>query len=185
MVGTRVSNRYAKSLLQLAVEQGKLEAVKEDMKMIANACEESRELIVLMKSPVINPAKKQAILNEIFATKVDKLTMMFMDIMVAKKREMFIAEIAFAFAEQYRAHKNIIKAVVKTAHGVDGVLREKLLKIVHQQKTGEIELVEEVDQDLIGGFVLRVGDNQIDASVQSSLARLRRTFSENAYIKEL
>lgn len=184
MRGTRVSNRFAKALLDLAVEQGKLEAVKEDMALVAKACVDSKDLLLLMKSPIINSSKKQSILKEIFAGKVDNMTMMFIDLMIEKKRENYIAEIAFSFANQYRKHKNIIKAVVKTAHGVDDTLRAKLLTMVKAQANGEIELVEEVDKDLIGGFILRVGDNQVDASVQSSLNRLKNTFSENPYIKE-
>ena len=184
MKGTRAASRYAKSILTLSLEQGTLESVKQDMDFINEICDSSDELVLLLKSPVIKSDKKMAILNEIFAGKISELTYKFIEIITNKKREGLLHDIAWCFQNQYREHKKILKAVVKTATGIDDTLRAKVLELVKSTNGSEVELVEEVDKDIIGGFVITIDDKQIDASVKSQLNKLRHTFSENAYIAD-
>jgi F-type H+-transporting ATPase subunit delta len=185
MKGTRAASRYAKSLLGLAVEQGSLEAIKQDMDLIVNVCQSSRDLVVLLKSPLVKSDKKLSILNEIFAGKISGLTFRFIEIITNNRRESILLVIATSFQQQYREHKKILKAVVTTAVGIDDNLRSKVLDLLKKQADGEVELVEKVNKDLIGGFVLTYNDNQVDASVSAQLAKLRQSFSENAYISEV
>lgn len=185
MVETRVSSRYAKSLLNLAFEQGKLEAVYEDMTLIDATCADSRDLVLLLKSPVIKADKKLSILNAVFGGKVGELTMAFIQLLTKKKREQYIDEIAYSFLNQYKEHKNILSAVITTAVELDDKVRKEVLDLVKKSGDQEVAVTEKVDKDILGGFVLRIGDTQVDSSLKSKLQKLTRSFNENPYISEL
>ena len=169
MKGTKAASRYAKSILTLAIEQNVLEEVNNDMHLIALTCNENHDLVVLLKSPVIKTDKKAAILKAIFENKISKLTLAFLNIITNKKREGLISYIAESFKAQYNEHKNIISAKVSTTFPLDKSLKEKVMAIVKGNTDGDVELIEEVNKDLIGGFVLRIGDKQIDSSIQKKL----------------
>ncbi|MGZ3863574.1 MAG: ATP synthase F1 subunit delta [Bacteroidia bacterium] len=174
-----VATRYAKSLLQLAVEKGQLEKVYADMQLVTDICEKNKDFVNFINSPIINSDKKQAVLKEVLKNNVSEITLGFFDVLAAKRRENYIAEIAKAFAAQYKEHKNILTAVITSAAGIDSTVKTKVLELVKQTTKGEVELVEKIDKDLIGGFVLRIGDKQVDASVSRKLNDLRKTFTEN------
>ncbi len=184
MIETRVSYRYAKSLLDLALEKGQLEQVREDMQLVASVIRESRDLLLMLKSPVIKTDKKQEILKAVFGGKIGVITTAFIDIITAKRRESELATIAESFLNQYKANKKILTAVITTASGLDKSLRDKVMEIVKGSTQSEVELQEKIDKSLIGGFILRVGDKQVDASIIRQIKNLDRTFSENPYIKE-
>lgn len=184
MKGTRVSPRYAKSLLDLALEQGLLEQVKNDMATINEVCKGSREFIQLLSNPIIKTDKKEAILKEIFGGRISTLTFKFLEIITSRKREDHIPSIAVSFLDQYKKHKQILTAVITTTVGLDETLRNKVMELVKTSANKEVELIEKIDKNLIGGFILNVGDKQIDSSVLGKLSQLKRDFSENPYIKE-
>jgi F-type H+-transporting ATPase subunit delta len=184
MQGGKLASRYAKSVLDLALEKGQLEQVCADMKLIVSLCKESKDLSLMLKSPIIKPDKKEAILNEIFANKVSTITKEFITIIVRKKREYALENIAESFVSQYKQHKKILTAVITTAMGLDDELRKKVLQVVKDAAKSEIELIEKVDKDIIGGFIIRVGDNQDDTSIRTKIQKLNRAFNENLYIKD-
>jgi F-type H+-transporting ATPase subunit delta len=183
MQGTKVASRYAKSLLDLSLERGDLEKVFQDMKHVLQACKENREFSLMLKSPIIKGDKKEAILNAVFQS-MNEITREFISIIVRKKREYALEAIAESFVHQYRQHKKILTAVITTAFGLDEDLRKKVHAIVKNAVNSEIELVEKVDKDIIGGFIIRVGDKQDDTSIRTKIMKLNRVFNENPYIKE-
>lgn len=180
-----VASRYAKSLLNLSLERKELEDVQKDMALVFNTIKANKDLSVLLKSPIIRPDKKLAVLTAIFTDSIGKLALEFMKILTKKKREKYLLEIAFSFQSQYKRHKNITTAKFSSAIKMDASMREKVLAIIKKTNSGEVDLVEVIDEDLIGGFVLRIDDTQIDASVQNSLNNLHKKFSENPYVKEI
>jgi F-type H+-transporting ATPase subunit delta len=181
---TRVSYRYAKSLLDLAIEKGQLEQVREDMQLVRDTVHESRELEILLKSPVVKTDKKQDILKAIFGGKIGVITTEFIDIITRKRREAELEIIAESFLSQYRINKNIVTATITSAAALDDNLRKQVLEIVRKMAGTEVELAEKIDTSLIGGFVLRVGDRQVDTSLIRQIRMLDRNFSENPFIKE-
>ena len=183
MRNTRVTLRYAKSLLELAVEQGQLEACKADMEVVATACNESKELTLLLKSPVVKTDKKLTILNEVFES-LGTLSKSFINIITNKKREMLLKEIAERFLLVYKQHKGIESAVVTTAVPLDSSLKEAIQAFVEKYGGGNVELTEKVDEKLIGGAVIRMGYKQLDASVLRQINDLKQTFNKNPYIKD-
>lgn len=180
-----VASRYAKSLIDLAVETKQLEEVRNDMRLIAQVCKENREFVILLESPVVKTDKKMAIFKSIFEGKISITTQSFLDIIAKKRREGFIDNIAFAFDEQYKAYKNITSAVITTAVKLDDATKAQIMKIVKESVKGEVDLVEKTDKSLIGGFVLTVNDKQIDTSIKRKLNDLKKNFSGNLYVPDL
>lgn len=184
MKGTRATIRYAKSFGDLAAEQGSLEKVYADMRLIHKTCSANRELSILLNSPIVKTDKKQSILKEIFHGKIFKLTEDFILLITSKRREALLESIAEAFVEQYKVRKKILTAVITTTFGLDEDLRKKVLELVKKSANSEIELIEKTNDKLLGGFILQVGDKRLDASIAKQVRRLAMSFSENPYIKE-
>jgi F-type H+-transporting ATPase subunit delta len=174
---TKAARTYAKSLLDLAVEQGAIEDVKNDMALILNVCEESSELQVVLSSPVVSSDKKLRVLNELFDKKVSKLTSSFIELIVRNGRGSVLANIAFSFADLYLAHKNVLRAAIKSVDGVSESLKTKVAELVKTTYNKEALIEEVKDETLIGGFVITIGDKQIDASVSRQLANLQNALS--------
>ncbi|MES2762650.1 MAG: ATP synthase F1 subunit delta [Bacteroidota bacterium] len=175
-----VASRYAKSLLDLAVEKGQLEAVYADIRQVQAVCEESREFINFLNSPIIKSDKKIATIKAIFDGKLNAITSGFLSIVASKRRESIIPEMANSFIEQYRSHKNILTAVVTSANGLDAATKQKALDLVKSQMNGEVELVEKVNPNIIGGFVLKIGDKQLDKSVARQLSNMKKELTNKA-----
>lgn len=185
MADSRAASRYVKSLLSLAVEQQALDAVHNDMQLFSRVCEENRAFTLMLRNPVIKHDQKREVLERLFKGKVHALTLAIFDIITRKNREPLLPAIAREFHAAYNTYKGIEHATVTTAVKLDARLRgelEQIVKTISSKK--EVELVEKVDPEMIGGFVLNVGDRQIDASIKNKLKALKVTFSQNPYIKE-
>ena len=185
MAESRAAFRYVKSLLSLAVEKNALEDVHRDMLMFSEVAK-NRQFELLLQSPVIKHDKKLEILKKIFQGKVHSLTMAFFEIITRKNREPILLTVAREFHNAYNEYKGIGKATVTTAVPLDAAMRAEFEKLVGQYSDKkQIELTEKVEPDLIGGFVLNVGDRQVDASIKSKIKTLQLKFTENPFIKEL
>lgn len=185
MKGQRVAYRYAKSLLNLAVEQNMLEEAYTDMKRIAATCNESRDFVIFLRSPVVKADKKMDVINKVFGNSLHKLSAGFINIITTHRRESVLAEIANSFVDQYRKHKKIAKAEVITAVKLDDALKAKIIAAVHKSEGKEVEISEKVDPSIIGGLIVRVGDKQYDGSIIRKLKSLKKDFSQNAYVSQL
>lgn len=185
MTDSRAASRYVKSLLQLAVEKNVLEEVHQDMLLFTKVVQESGQFERLLGSPIIRHDKKRDILRALFSGKVNALTMSVFDILTQKNREPLLPAIAQQFHTAYNEFKQISKATVTTAVPLDETLRQQIRGLVQQlSKKPSVELTENIDSSMIGGFILNVGDRQIDASLKSKLKSLQVKFSHNPYIKE-
>jgi len=185
MTDYRAASRYVKSLLGLAIEKGALDAVHSDMLMFSKIVDENRSFALMLRNPIIKHDKKRDVLEKIFKGKVHPLTMSIFDIITRKNREPLLPSIAKEFHNAYNEYKGVGKATVVTATPLDAKLRaefEQMVKGLSDKK--QVELVESVDPDMIGGFVLNIGDRQIDASIKNKLKALQVKFSQNPYIKE-
>ncbi|MDX5346523.1 MAG: ATP synthase F1 subunit delta [Hymenobacteraceae bacterium] len=181
----RVASRYAKSLIDLASEKGELENINQDMLLFLNTLKNNSEFKLLLKNQIVKSDKKLAILHAVFEGKVSKMTMMFFDIITRKGRENVLDFIATEFQSQYNLKKGIQKAKIITAVPLTPQLRNDFSQLVASQTGKLVQLEESVDASIIGGFVLKVGDKQIDSSVQNSIRKLRNKFKENPYITKL
>ena len=170
----RASVRYAKSVIELAQEQKSLEKVKEDMLLFTKTIDENRELEVVLKNPIVPADKKKAILKALIEKKVQTLTFKAFELIISKSRENILDEIAVEFINEYNILKGIAVATVITPYTLDDKQRKEISNIVAEITGLKVELTEVVDEALIGGFVLKIGDKQIDESVKSKLAKIQR-----------
>jgi F-type H+-transporting ATPase subunit delta len=185
MADSRAASRYVKSLLDLAIQQKALENVHDDMLFFSKVFDSNRAFGLMLRNPVIPHNKKNDILTKIFKGKVHTLTMAFFDIITRKNREPLLPVIAREFHNSYNEYKGISKAVVTSAAPLDAKLRGEFQELVKKYSDKkQVELIERVDPEMIGGFVLNVGDRQIDASIKNKIKALKVKFSQNPYIKE-
>ncbi len=184
MTGTKLASRYSRSLLLLAIERGELDQVFADMKLISKTCRENKDLSVLLRSPIIKTDKKKAILREIFENKISKTSMAFVEIITGKRREYFLEKIAEEFTSQYKENNKITTAIFTSPIKIDSNAREKIMHFIQNHSKQEVDLIEKLDEKLIGGFILRIGDTQFDASIQRKLNDLKKSFSKNPYVKD-
>ena len=184
MESLRVASRYAKALLGLASERGELKAVESDINTLSSLVDSSKEFELLLVSPVVKPDQKKAVLTALLKDKLSEVTFMFIILLVSKGREGAIASIVEEVKSQLRAMNNIQAATVKTASPLDEDSRAKILAQVAKLHNGEVELKEIVDPEILGGFVLRLDDKEIDASIKRQLNTLGRKLTEHDYEPE-
>jgi F-type H+-transporting ATPase subunit delta len=188
MKNLRVAARYAKSLLDLAKDQNKLEVIKSDVdsmkQMMGN-----RDFYLLLKSPIVSPAKKKAVLEKIFSSaKMDEMTTAFARILIAKGRESNLPEIATAFLDQYKALKNITSVRITSATELtEQEMKDIKAKLLADETTGQDLAIETViDPSIIGGFILEYDGTVYDASVTQKLKEIRREFEKrNVYVSQI
>jgi F-type H+-transporting ATPase subunit delta len=182
----RIASRYAKSLIDLAVEQQKLERVTEDVRSFKELVK-NRDFYLLLKSPVIPASKKTTIVDLLLKDKYDALTMAFLRILITKGREEYLPEIAGEFIELYKKFKSISTVRLTTASPMGEAAVEEIRQVLVSSSLTKdnIDLQLAVDPDIIGGFVLAFDDKIYDASIAEKLEKLRRGFVENAYISQI
>jgi F-type H+-transporting ATPase subunit delta len=186
MQNPRLASRYAKSLMDLAVEQNALEQTLQDVQLIDATIRSSRELAVMLRSPIIKADKKEAIMTAVFGAKLNPLTNSFVKLLTDKGREANLAEIASAFISQYKEMKNISTVKLITAAPINEQVKESIRQKVASAMPGKtVEMSTEVRQELIGGFVLEMGDRLVDASIRRDLADIRKQFTQNLYVQDI
>ena len=175
MKGVRAAIRYAKAFQQLAQERNLLEAAIVDMKLIHNTIAENKDLALMLQNPIIKGDKKSSVLTAIFDKKVDGLTLLLLQQVVAHKREAILYAICEEFISLYNGIKNIAVVSVTSAVSLTDALRADLIsKIKNDYSFGAVELAEKVDESLIGGMILRIGDKQLDASIKGQLNTIKQ-----------
>ncbi len=186
MPNPRLAGRYAKALLDLSVEKGQLDEVYSDMLYLQDICRYSREFVVLLKSPIIKADKKAKILDAITEGKLSVITNTFNRLLVSKYRESFLPEIVTAFIQQYKDLKEIQTVKLTTAVPVSEELKKGILdKIRSGSSMKNIELNSEVDEEIIGGFILEIGDQLVDASIAYDLNNVKKQFQNNDFIYKI
>jgi len=175
-----VAYRYAKSLIDLAQEQNALEAVKQDMAFFVQTLRANSQLQAVLGNPIISLAKKISILEAVFTGKVHASTDLFFKIMVNKGRGGLLYSTAKEFVNQYNLKNNIVRASVVSAAPLSDANKEQIIAEVRSIAGSEVILQTRVNPDLIGGFVLTVGDRQIDTTVASDLKKMKKDFAVKA-----
>lgn len=173
MKSTKAASRYAKALLELAIEQNKVDVIAADMKYLAQVNDETPDFQVLLKSPVINTPKKIAIFAEIF-DQFDELSKLFVNLIINNRREFMLAEIAHSFDAQLKAHNGIVPITLISAIALTEATKKEILAKVQKSIKGTLEVTEIIDETLIGGFIIRMDDVQIDASIASQFNNLKQ-----------
>ena len=172
----KVASRYAKSLIDLSKEHQNLDGVKADMDGVIAVIRSNTELQAVLNNPIIKTDKKLAILKALFQDKVKPEILEFFNIMVRKGRADLVYATALEFIREYNEVKGIVYAEVTSASPLSEANLQALKQEIASQINAEVILSNKVDKSLIGGFVVKVGDKQIDASIQGKLNKLERHF---------
>lgn len=178
MAESRAAIRYAKAVLSLATDNGSAEAVNADMKQIANAIAENVELKAVMLSPVVRSSDKKSVLVSIFKD-ANTATVNLIDVLIANKRLSLLGDVAVKYTQLYDQLRETQIAKVTSATPLSKELEEKVLAKVKELTGKTTEIENTVDESILGGFILRVGDLQYDASIANKLNNLKREFTLN------
>ena len=176
MAKTKISTRYASSFLQIAVEKNILDIAASDMKLMVEAFKSSRELKRSVESPVIRSETKQSILIDIFSSKVHNETINFIKFVIRKGRESFLLSIAERFLELRDEYLGVVQAEISSAFELSEQQKEEIRKRFEDTLGKKVNCNYQINKNLLGGFVAKVGDTVYDASVMHQLNLLKNHF---------
>ena len=186
MTNTRLATRYAKSLLDLAIERNELDQAFADMKWMHSLCKSNRDFVNMLKSPIIKSDAKGKIIIAVAQDNVGKLVNTFIHLLVSKGREGALPEITNAFIEQYKTVKEIYSIKLTTASPVTEETKTMLIELLRSlTNMKNIELETDVKEEIIGGFILQTSERLADASIAYDLKEISRQFENNDFIYKI
>ncbi len=168
-----IAVRYAKALFSLAKEKNTLSKVKDDMAQIVSVCEQDDVFNRFLENPVLPFAKKNKIFDAIFK-QADKLTLDFIHLVTQNRREPFLKQMALDFLNLYKTEKGIKTVHFASVTKINDTVRKEIKNIIKSSFDAETELIETTDENLVGGFLIRIDDLQYDASVARQLEHIKR-----------
>jgi F-type H+-transporting ATPase subunit delta len=173
MNDSKISVRYSRALFQSALEKKIIDKVNQDMIFISEICKvpETKEFLM---SPIIVPSKKTSIFHKMLEGNVEKITMSMIGLMVKNGRESYLPAMARVFIHETLKYKGITKTVLTTAVKADAKVKKQMTELIAKVYSTKVELEEKIDPEIIGGFILRIGDNYIDASISNKLRKIKK-----------
>lgn len=185
MKESRSALRYAKALLNLAINNKSEEEVNNNMKMIVETIAESNDLAAMLKSPVIKASDKKKVLIALFQDKSSTIVKGLFNLLEENKRMMMLDSIAKQYTIIYNHHKSLQVARVTTAVPLTKELEEKIQSKIVALTGNSATIKNIVNPEIIGGFILQVGDKQYDASISNRFNSLRKEFDNSHYISKI
>jgi F-type H+-transporting ATPase subunit delta len=173
MNNSKISVRYSRAIFQSALSRKNLDKVYQDMIFISEICK-SPETKEFLQSPIIIPSKKEAIFHSMLEGNVEDITLSLLDLIVKNGRESFIPLIALNFIHETKKYKGITESVLTTAVKVDDKLRKQVTDLISDIFKTKVELKENIDSEIIGGFILQIDDSYIDASIKNKLRKIKK-----------
>lgn len=183
MNDSKISVRYAKALIMSAKEQNLLEPVRGDMVLLIKILKKIPELLHILESPVVTPEKKLEVMNVIFSGKTDPLTLSFIRLAIMNNREEYLLGIARMYIDLFKREKGIKEAFVTTAMPLEKEIKPAIINLIRKVYHTEVEMDEKVDDQIIGGFILQVEDQLLDASVAGQIRKIRKNLIDKSYEK--
>ena len=169
-----ISTRYAKALMKVGIENQCLDALKDDMELIGATISENELFRQVLDNPVIKTDQKRKVMNELLEKRVHPLTINFINIIIHNRREFMLADIVRDFIDHFEKEKGIKRARVVSAAGMDDQSKQMLQQQLNALFKADVQMIADVNPNLIGGFIFRVGDQQYDASLSSGLEKIRK-----------
>ena len=173
MNDSKISVRYTRAIFQSAVEKKLLDNVYKDMIFISEIFKNA-ETKEFLQSPIISPSKKEAIFHKMLEGNVENITLSLIDLTVKNGRESFLPAIARNFVHETKKYKGITESVLTTAINVDDNIRKQITDLISGIFKTKVELKESIDPEIIGGFILQIDDNYIDASIKNKLRKIKK-----------
>ena len=169
-----INVRYARALFYLAREKNLVEVIKTDLELIVRVGKMTPEFDWILSNPVIKPSKKIEIAKSVFSSMIQPVTMTFIELLIKNKREHQLYGIVRWYIHQYNLFKGIETATFISAVPLDEIIRNSVKNIINAHFKKEIQLIEIVNPDIIGGYILKIDDLQYDGSISSGLKKIRR-----------
>ena len=179
MKNNRASERYAKSLFQLSIKDNLLNDVKSDIDYLKKLFSSSREISQLYINPIIPIYHKIEITNRIFKGKINDLTLRMMLYVIYRKRDNLIENILLKFNEIYNDYNNIVESEIITTSKLDDENLEYIKSFARKITKKNIFLKEKIDNNIIGGFNLKVGDKMYDCTVSKKIKEIKKILINN------
>lgn len=176
MTGTRAAIRYAKAILEVSNAKGNAAVVSIDMATIAQAISESKELKSFLTNPIIKGSVKLSALLEVFASANEDTKSLF-EVLLQNKRFDILEAITLQFKKLYDEMNGVQVAYVTTATALTPVMEAQVLAKIKELSAKEVTLVNKVNPEIIGGFIIRIGDIQYNGSIADKLSQLKREFT--------
>jgi F-type H+-transporting ATPase subunit delta len=173
MNDSKISVRYAKALYNLALEKNLLEQIKSDIELLNEACY-IPEFNEFLNSPIIPISKKQLVFEGIFKGNVHKYVIDFLLIIAKSRREVFLKLITLDFLKFYRDLLGITEAELTTAVEISQQSKTQIVEMLKGLLDTNIDIKHRIKPEIIGGFVLRIDDKQIDVSVRTQLQDFKK-----------
>ena len=169
-----ITVRYVKALYQLASESKRLDNIITDINLLISCLLESPEFKLLMETPLVKAERKQSIFRGIFAEHLHDLTLRFLDLLIQNKREIYLKNICHYFLYYHKSKQGIKEAVITTAQPLTPKHRREIFDFISHKFNMAIDLNEKINPDIIGGFILQIEDQRINASLQYQLSKVKR-----------
>jgi len=181
----RINTNYAKALFMLATDRDDVDRVAEDMRLVSKVTHENRELAVVFANPVLPGAKKADVVKALFSEKVCDSTMAFLVFLVRKNRSVNMHGVSEAYLEMWRDARNIVLSELVTHQPIDDTAREMVHRMVSEYTGKSVELKDETDENMLGGFKLEFDHKMYDARLRTKIRKLRQEFAKNEYESKL
>ena len=179
-----IARRYALALYQEAQENGVADRIDADMDALRETLDGSRELVSLLRSPVVPRPKKEAVLGSLFEGKVDNLTMRFIRLLVEKSREELLPAVVDAYSALKDERLGVVEAHVRTAMPLGPSEMEALRFALATSSGKKVRMKMTVEPSLVGGVVVRMGDTVYDRSIRHQLQVLSAQFQKRAVLSQ-
>lgn len=180
MNDSKISARYAKALFNFATENGKIEEIKKDIDLLYETCK-IVEFNTFLNSPILQTSKKITVLQNTFTGKIQQAVLDFIIIMTKNRREPFLKIITLNFLQLYRKHHNITESEITTAVSISAQNKQKLQNLLQQHFKGTITIKNTIVPDIIGGFILKINDKQLDASIKGQLNTYKQQLTKTTH----
>jgi F-type H+-transporting ATPase subunit delta len=160
-------------------ERNQVETVRQDLYKLTVLLHDSPEFKWLLESPVIKSSEKARIVEKMLTGSIEPVTLEFIKLLIHHRRESNLAASCRMFHELYKTDQGILDAMVTSAIPLEVSFLDGLKKRLETSSRKKIEMKTETNDALIGGFILTLEDQQLDASVQSKLKRIRQELRES------
>ena len=174
-----IASVYARSLFEVAKEQDKLDKIRDELGEFADAMDSTRELQVFFFSPYFSTEEKKESLGKLLDG-ADEAVTNFLELLVEKHRMPAIFRIRRELDSLWADANQLLPVTITSAVELDSSTVEGIGRAIGEQTGRKVELTTEVDPDVLGGIVLRVGNSILDASIRNRLEQLRRQVAKAA-----
>lgn len=185
MKNTKAALRYAKAILNLAKDSKAESKLNDDMLLVANTIAENKDLDVMLHSPVIKAEDKRKVLDSLFSGKVNNIALGLFHLLEENKRMEMLEMVAKKYTIIYDYYRHIEVAKVTTAVPLTAAIEKQVMAKVVELTGNKATLENIVNPNILGGFILRVGDVQYDASISNYLNELRKEFDHSDFIPKI